>query len=581
MICSSRLKLFIVLVSMLVKFSKPQNARRQAHRPRQTMDNTRRGAADQQDASSFYKEQRRQESYFGASSSNQNFTMAYTSMFPLDPPKHVVEGVWNALKSAMMASGIGLLSIIGLPLALGKKSGVLGFLGGVILATIVGSLSALTGVVFGVSQIIVGLFKTPAYLEAVWSGKHWDPIKKQWIRYSLQQEVEELLSTTISSRRVQDMSYYHLLGVPANATSREIKRAYYQKARDIHPDKNPDDQEAAAKFLQIHNAYQTLSDHEKRGAYDEWGLPKQSSSDADLSPLGNFRPDIFFAILFGSQLVEPYVGQLTVATFVGQLINLSRSGTITVETLSLLRDESIYKRRKRQVEIASNMLNRIDPFISGNISVDEFRMSCREEGNKIAVAGGFGRTFLNLIGTNLHLQARIFMDLHQSALRWPSGILSLVKRKRRGIENSVRSTLKTVELIRDFIHAAMQSAEEGKKQISTEKLEQMLPQILKVAWAHNVQDIARTLEGACQKLFDDSDTNSLNERIQRAQAVQILSEEFILAATGDQCEDNDMNANNVKARLSVAFRLALMEVRFCCVDGMPRCDLHFPCLFLV
>lgn len=63
---------------------------------------------------------------------------------------------------------------------------------------------------------------------------------------------------------VTDLEYYHLLGVPPNASSSEIKKKYYLKAKECHPDKHPNDPEAAAKFQKIGEAYQVLSDEKLR-----------------------------------------------------------------------------------------------------------------------------------------------------------------------------------------------------------------------------------------------------------------------------------------------------------------------------
>jgi len=65
--------------------------------------------------------------------------------------------------------------------------------------------------------------------------------------------------------------YYAILGVKRNASEREIKQAYRQLARKYHPDVNPGDKSAEAKFKQINEAYELLSDKEKRKKYDQFG----------------------------------------------------------------------------------------------------------------------------------------------------------------------------------------------------------------------------------------------------------------------------------------------------------------------
>jgi molecular chaperone DnaJ len=65
--------------------------------------------------------------------------------------------------------------------------------------------------------------------------------------------------------------YYEVLGVSKNASEADIKRAYRRMAIKYHPDKNPDDKEAEAKFKECAEAYEVLSDPEKRKRYDNYG----------------------------------------------------------------------------------------------------------------------------------------------------------------------------------------------------------------------------------------------------------------------------------------------------------------------
>src|SRR3954453_5240545 len=73
----------------------------------------------------------------------------------------------------------------------------------------------------------------------------------------------------MSTRDFIEKDYYAALGVPKDADAAAIKKAYRKLARDLHPDKNPNNAEAEARFKEVSEAYDVLSDEKRRTEYDE------------------------------------------------------------------------------------------------------------------------------------------------------------------------------------------------------------------------------------------------------------------------------------------------------------------------
>ena len=92
--------------------------------------------------------------------------------------------------------------------------------------------------------------------------------------------------------------YYELLGVGRDASSDDLKRAYRQLAREFHPDANPNDAQAEAKFKEISEAYAVLSDDEARARYDQFGHEGLRSGGMGGDPF-NFDLNDIFENFFG------------------------------------------------------------------------------------------------------------------------------------------------------------------------------------------------------------------------------------------------------------------------------------------
>lgn len=293
--------------------------------------------------------------------------------------------------------------------------------------------------------------------EAKKAGKIQDPVTKEWKFYYIDEEVNGLeekaqafaataggatSSSTVGDladeRKVADRTYYDLLEVSTNADANQIKKAYYKAARRCHPDKNPDDPEAQKKFQALGHAYQVLSSDQSRANYDKHGIQEGndgSEAAADVDPF------VFFNVMFGSALVENYVGELWIAQTASEAMN----DTDTLEEFKRMEDkmtdeglteeekqkkederrEKLYEKmkvmkekneitqKKRQAKIAQNLKKRLASYTPE--TRDQFILEASNEAEKIA-AGAYGSLYCMTIGYALLLEAEAFLGFEQSFL---------------------------------------------------------------------------------------------------------------------------------------------------------------------
>ena len=100
--------------------------------------------------------------------------------------------------------------------------------------------------------------------------------------------------------------YYVVLGVPRNASSEDIRKAYKRQALLFHPDKNPNNKDAEEKFKKISEAYTVLTDPNKREVFDRYGEEGLRNGGGGFG----FFPDPFhiFRDVFGDDPESPFQG---------------------------------------------------------------------------------------------------------------------------------------------------------------------------------------------------------------------------------------------------------------------------------
>ena len=137
---------------------------------------------------------------------------------------------------------------------------------------------------------------------------------------------------------VVDTTYYDLLGVKTNATELEIKKSYRKLAITTHPDKNPGDESAHARFQAIGEAYQVLSDEQLRKRYDQFGKE-------EAVPGGGFEdPSEFFSMIFGGEAFVDLIGELSL------MKDLTRTMDITAKQMEEQEKEEAAEKKLEEKE---------------------------------------------------------------------------------------------------------------------------------------------------------------------------------------------------------------------------------------
>lgn len=318
-----------------------------------------------------------------ATISKQAESVDFNDFFSLRRPKDAASGLNSGLKSAGKGVLAGAAALVAAPIAGAKTEGASGFFKGLGAGVAAAVVLPVVGAGVGVTQICRGVANTPEAIMAANDGKRWNRHTREWIDEDLVKDgiwlaestdeeiFEQARKRALSEGRsgigingvlnesmggdnsnssnngnggkqVKETQYYEILKVKTTASSAEIKKSYYELARKLHPDKNPDDPDAHSKFQKVGEAYQVLSDPNLRGKYDSRG--KDGLGDIPV-----VDASAFFAALFGSDQMEMFVGKLQMAV-------MAEGGS------DLTRDETRILQDRRVVRLAINLAAILDGY---------------------------------------------------------------------------------------------------------------------------------------------------------------------------------------------------------------------------
>ena len=532
-------------------------------------------------------------------------------------PKDALAGLSSGLKNAGKGVGLGVAGLIAAPIVGAQQEGAAGFAKGLVAGAVGAIALPLAGAVTGIAQISRGIFNTPEAIIESNDGRVWDTEKRVWFTYDLKKEAADVLSISEEdyvksleeeggassgqdsasllkpAGKVKETEFYDLLGVATNATSKQIKMAYYKKAKQLHPDKNRDDPDAAKKFQAVGAAYQVLSSADLREKYDKGG--KDGIEDAPI-----LDSAMFFTMIFGSDKLGKYMGEpwLAMLLSVGQDMDPENPEGLAEVLGSSSKSLLSFKQKRREVQCAVHLAERLNTYVRASLAAlelakeskvtvsqeeerklqDAFRALLKEDIDELSQSP-LACSLLGIIGYIYQEQAKKFLGFeysftsgigldgfrrytHSLGTKWKllaSGVKTYrVMKKAQRKMSAAEKKKKRKESVVKTEDSKDDDAVGGEPDSSIEDIAmENISTIIETLWNLNVLDVESTLRKVCAKVLKDGSV-SPESRSARAKALLLLGELFLEKAIKSR-DGIEQFADKLKDDISAAKRAEKMR----------------------
>ncbi|KAH9840675.1 DnaJ-domain-containing protein [Rhodofomes roseus] len=346
-----------------------------------------------------------------------------------------------------------------------------------------------------------------------------------------------------------ETGYYDLLGVPVDASTEDIKKAYRRLAIKFHPDKNRDDPNAEERFKEIAIAYQTLSEPELRRKYNEFG-------SKDSAPEGGFvDPEEVFGTIFGGERFVPIIGHISLAKDMKAALQEAEEMEEDAEGKPIQRDakgreilspeekarreekarktaaEKAAARAERIAKLVENLERKMGIFTESTMGLNDaqvtqsYRTICQLEAEELK-RESYGAELLQAIGFVYVSKAKQYLASNQTFLG-VGGWLHNVQGKYH-VFSETMSTLRAAMDLKN-VFEQIQAAEKAGNLSPEERQrleEQAAEKGLQALFKGTKLEIESVLRETCDRVLEDPAVPRSKAQL-RAIALQILGEAYM------------------------------------------------------